>query len=64
VGFRATPHTVAILSTAAAAPARREDLLSTVGLTNAYGNYKRNIGPLVEAGFLERTEPESLRSTA
>ena len=64
VRFESGPHSHAILSTAAASPLRREDLLSAVGLTNAYGNYRRNIVPLVEAGLLERTEPERLRSTA
>jgi hypothetical protein len=57
-------HAVAMLTVAAATPARREDLLSAVGLTNTYGNYKRNLVPLVEAGLLERTEPDSLRDAS
>ncbi|MDR0960247.1 MAG: helix-turn-helix domain-containing protein [Propionibacteriaceae bacterium] len=57
------PHAITLLTTATDSPARREDLLGAAGLTNAYGNYKRNLIPLLDAGLLERTEPDSPRST-
>ena len=51
VGFQSGPHTEAILTVAAAAPSRREDLLSAIGLSNAYGNFRRHVLPLVDVRF-------------
>ena len=56
-------HAHAILESAGPAPMRRDELLAQVGLSNAYGNYRRNILPLVQAGYLAMTQPDSPRST-
>jgi hypothetical protein len=40
----------------------RQALLSSVGLSNAYLNYKRHIAPLLEQGLLEMTVPDKPNS--
>jgi hypothetical protein len=50
-------HALAVLIAAQASPLRRDELLGRVGISNAYGNYRRNIVPLVDAGLLAMTEP-------
>ncbi|MDR1513566.1 MAG: putative DNA binding domain-containing protein [Propionibacteriaceae bacterium] len=44
------------------APMPRSELLTTVGLTPQTSNARRHIAPLLEAGFIEMTEPEKPNS--
>jgi ATP-dependent DNA helicase RecG len=46
---------VAAILRAALTPLARAELLSTVGLSNAYGNYVRHLVPLLEQGLLAMT---------
>jgi len=48
---------VAPILRAALTPITRADLLDSVGLSNAYGNYQRHLVPLVEQGLLAMTIP-------
>ena len=54
---------VALLRALAAGELRsRAELLTTIGLTDAYGNYRRHLLPLVEQGYLARTVPDKPNS--
>ncbi len=52
----------ALLELANRAPCSRGELLEALGLTNAYGNYKRWLVPLVEEGYLALTIPDKPNS--
>jgi Fic family protein len=47
-----------LLKTCRQNPCSKQELLRSIGLANAYLNYKRHIRPLLEAGLLEHTLPE------
>jgi Fic family protein len=47
-----------ILKACSKGPKSKAELLASVGLANAYLNYKRHILPLVHSGILEMTIPE------
>lgn len=49
---------VMVILTAADAPRSRSELLATIGLADAYGNYRRHLIPLIESGLVERTIPD------
>ena len=51
-----------ILKACAKAPCTKAQLLKSVGLSNAYLNYKRHIQPLVQSGLLEMTIPDKPNS--
>ena len=54
---------VALLRALAAGELRsRAELLTTIGLTDAYGNYRRHLLPLVEQGYLARIVPDKPNS--
>jgi ATP-dependent DNA helicase RecG len=53
-----------ILGAVQSSPASRRQLLDAAGLTDAYWNYQRHILPLVEAGLLALTRPDTPRSPA
>ena len=44
-----------LLAFAASGSRSRAELLTTIGLTDAYGNYRRHLRPLIEQGYLART---------
>jgi predicted HTH transcriptional regulator len=52
----------ALLSLASEDARSRAELLSGIGLSDAYGNYKRHLLPLIEGGYLARTIPEKPNS--
>jgi predicted HTH transcriptional regulator len=61
---RLSKNAVTILSAALeAGQLGRGELLAAAGILDIYGNYRRNITPLVRAGLLAMTEPGSPRST-
>jgi len=47
-----------LLAFAASGSRSRAELLTTIGLTDAYGNYRRHLLPLIEQGYLARTVPD------
>ena len=51
-----------ILHACEKSPRSKTELLRSIGLTNAYLNYKRHILPLLEEGLIERTLPEKPNS--
>lgn len=51
-----------MLAAAAASPLSRAELLAAAGLSDAYGNYRRHIVPLLDAGLLARTIPDKPQS--
>ena len=51
-----------LLRRAAAGPCSRAELLTAIGLSDAYGNYRRHLLPLVERGYLARTVPDKPNS--
>ena len=53
---------VRMLAAAAAGPLSRVELLAAAGLSDAYGNYRRHIVPLLDAGLLARTIPDKPQS--
>lgn len=52
----------ALLSLASEGPRSRAELLAGIDLSDAYGNYKRHLLPLIEGGYLARTIPEKPNS--
>lgn len=40
----------------------RAELLAGIGLSDAYGDYRRHLVPLIEGGYLARTIPEKPNS--
>lgn len=52
----------ALLSLASEGPRSRAELLAGIELSDAYGNYKRHLLPLIEGGYLARTIPEKPNS--
>ncbi|MGO1263248.1 RNA-binding domain-containing protein [Corynebacterium variabile] len=52
----------ALLSLATDGPLSRAELLAGIDLSDAYGNYKRHLLPLIEGGYLARTIPEKPNS--
>ncbi|CAM2862002.1 Fic family protein [Propionibacterium acidifaciens] len=55
-------RTIVAFVNSAAGPCSRADLLTTIGLSDAYGNYRRHLLPLVEQGYLARTIPDKPNS--
>ena len=53
---------LALLSLASEGTRSRAELLAGIGLSDAYGNYKRHLLPLIEGGYLARTIPEKPNS--
>ncbi|WP_235984791.1 Fic family protein [Actinomyces trachealis] len=53
---------VMVVLTAADTPRSRSELLATLGLADAYGNYHRHLLPLIEQGYLARTIPDKPNS--
>lgn len=53
---------VLVLALAAGGPRSRAELLQSLNLTDAYGNYRRHLVPLIEGGYLARTVPDKPRS--
>lgn len=51
-----------LLTLAAESPRSRAELLQALNLTDAYGNYRRHLIPLIEGGYLARTIPDKSRS--
>lgn len=51
-----------LLSLASEGPRSRAELLAGIDLSDAYGNYKRHLLPLIEGGYLARTIPEKPNS--
>lgn len=51
-----------LLTLASSGPLSRAELLARINLSDVYGNYRRHLFPLLEAGFLERTIPEKPNS--
>ncbi|NCD41392.1 MAG: AAA family ATPase [Bacteroidia bacterium] len=51
-----------VLAVCAEKPASKQDILSALGLSNAYMNYKRHILPLIECGYISFTIPEKTKS--
>jgi predicted HTH transcriptional regulator len=47
-----------LLTIAAEVPRSRGEMLQAIGLTDAYGNYRRHLVPLLEQGYLARTVPD------
>ena len=47
-----------LLAFAASGSRSRAELLTTIGLTDVYGNYRRHLLPLIEQGYLARTVPD------
>lgn len=52
----------ALLILASEGPRSRAELLAGIDLSDAYGNYKRHLLPLIEGGYLARTIPEKPNS--
>ncbi|CEG97300.1 helix-turn-helix domain-containing protein [Propionibacterium freudenreichii] len=52
----------ALLGLASEGPRSRAELLAGIDLSDAYGNYKRHLLPLIEGGYLARTIPEKPNS--
>ena len=59
---KSSEQVAVLLRRAAAGPCSRADLLTTIGLSDAYGNYRRHLLPLVEQGYLARTIPDKPNS--
>lgn len=53
---------LAILAMAVDLPRARGELLAAIGLTDVYGNYRRHLLPLINQGYLQRTDPEKPKS--
>ena len=53
---------VALLTFASESPRSRSELLQAIRLTDAYGNYRRHLLPLIESGHLARTIPDKPNS--
>ncbi|WP_080793630.1 AlbA family DNA-binding domain-containing protein [Corynebacterium pacaense] len=53
---------LALLTLASSGPMSRSELLAGINLSDAYGNYRRHILPLIEAGHLARTNPDKPNS--
>lgn len=51
-----------LLTLASADTRSRAELLAGIGLSDAYGNYKRHLLPLIEGGYLARTIPDKPNS--
>lgn len=51
-----------LLACAAEGPRSRSELLQAIHLTDAYGNYRRHLLPLIEGGHLARTIPDKPNS--
>lgn len=62
VGVQVTDQVRTLLQRAAQAPRSRVELLSALGITSHPANVKRHIAPLLQAGWLEKTQPDSPRS--
>jgi predicted HTH transcriptional regulator len=51
-----------VLSALADGPLSRQELLRTLGLANIYQSFQRHVAPLIEAGLVEQTLPDTPRS--
>ena len=62
VGEQLSEQVTGVLQACGKSPRSKAELLRSIGLANAYLNYKRHILPLLEAGLIERTLPEKPNS--
>lgn len=62
VNEQVSEQVVILLTHCLEADRSKQDLLTRLGLSNAYLNYKRHIVPLLERGLLEQTIPDKPRS--
>ena len=59
---KSSEQVVKVLRMASSTVSTRRDLLAVLGLTDAYGNYRRHLVPLIESGLLARTIPDKPNS--
>ncbi|WP_028245013.1 AlbA family DNA-binding domain-containing protein [Pseudoclavibacter soli] len=61
-GSNMSEQALALLTLASEGPRSRAELLTGIDRSDAYGNYKRHLLPLLEGGYLARTIPEKPNS--
>lgn len=62
VGEQVSEQVMLVLSACKDADKSKRELLASVGLSNAYLNYRRHILPLIEKGYLQPIIPDKPRS--